>query len=797
MKYGAELSRRSVPEWRAYNLDYNEIKSVIKKATSPNAPPDAVDSVFDALYEQYEIIGLFVKSKTGEIDRRVAQCEKLVNAIAEQDSGEEEEEHALIAKDSRSKRKSRQSLVYRLRQETIRLSKDVQHLARFIGVQRTGFRKLLKKYKKWSSSTALSERFLPILEDPKSFTNQDFTSTVLELSLLNNVLRQAKLTNVTATPIPPLANERLCMFDCEMVTAVSNSAVFWVHPDNVVETKITLLHNLSLVSDVAPTTNPLQPSPSSANLAAYSGDGGGAAAANELTYTTYLDSKKFSSIQNNTDPGQLKSVRGAQTVLCSPVGGLRHFCIANLPPAHADMLLHSQFDALNAAIGDMDNLSKMAVAWVEKRHAIPIAKVESKRTRLRYTETANNSAADDSLPSSPNTVMDTPDIWATIDSNIKFTHEAAAQLDWPETPKDVVEFPHSVLEIRWKGLDKPTWVKDLESSHLVHPVKGFSLYAHSVAIYYPDALMALPKWLSLIEQGVDIRKTPKPPSTLKRNSSKSASLLSPNKAIPGQGILLNSASETETLLSGPDRSDYGSSSDEASRAANTAYDKPVVRYWNEFDDPEDGDPGIFVVIPSDESDEGLFDDDNVAYLLSLTERIASKVTAAKRKLLGWLGYKEPPRRTRGLSTIYEEPEEDDDDDGFEGYYQPRGKHHHHHHRDDEAAAYHHGDTPLYTTTTQQRNHILTVFYSICLFLSALMVSTLFGVILGEDMAGLNIGTYIFIIAGVAFALAISVLAMALFMMRSVIPGAWHQTLVFASFFAIVCAGVGELAWLFA
>lgn len=56
MKYGSELSRRSVPEWKSYNIDYNEIKQIIKKATSPHAPPNAVDSVYNALYEQYDLV---------------------------------------------------------------------------------------------------------------------------------------------------------------------------------------------------------------------------------------------------------------------------------------------------------------------------------------------------------------------------------------------------------------------------------------------------------------------------------------------------------------------------------------------------------------------------------------------------------------------------------------------------------------------------------------------------------------------------------------------------------------------
>jgi SPX domain protein involved in polyphosphate accumulation len=34
MKFGATLSRRSVPQWRTHDLDYDEIKHLIKAQTS-------------------------------------------------------------------------------------------------------------------------------------------------------------------------------------------------------------------------------------------------------------------------------------------------------------------------------------------------------------------------------------------------------------------------------------------------------------------------------------------------------------------------------------------------------------------------------------------------------------------------------------------------------------------------------------------------------------------------------------------------------------------------------------------
>lgn len=728
---------------------------------------------------------------------------------------------------SRSNKKIRQSLVLRLRQEIVQLTRDVQHLARFIGVQRTGFRKLLKKYKKWSHSSSLSEKFLPILEAPTSFTNQDFTSTFLELSLLYNVLRQAKLTSITVSPHVYPSNEKLCMFDCEMITAVSNAATFWIHPDNMVETKITLLRNLSLVSDSSTTLpsssshsnlvslnlssskNPVVPEQVSQGESSSGPDSQSAVI--DHTYITFLDnSRKFYSIQTNTDPGQIHSVYGTNTastpVLCSPVGGLRHFCIANLSSEQAELISKSQYEALGGTLKGMDNMSKVALSWVQKRQASPIAKMASQRTRFRYSERVNDLSAGSSA-SSPTSHMNSPDIWATLDTNIKLTKTGATDTQWPdEDPEDVTEFPHCVLEIRWKGLEKPLWLSELESSHLVYQVKGFSMYAHSVAHYYPNSLSVLPQWLTVINEQVDIRKAPKRRTLAKRGQSMSSiSINTPAPVAPG--ILLNnerqplirSASSKSLGKSHSGRQDYGSNTDSeyvsSDSMSSSKPDQPVVRYWNEFDDPEDGaEEGVFVVIPDEDLDDGLFNDHDVAFLVSLGESLFSKVNAVKTKIQHLFGYKPERRTRRGLATIYEDEEDDDDEDTeFEGFYSPRFKSHHGHIRDIDGSyfSYHSAQA-----AAEQRNSIIAVLYSICFFLSALMVCTLLGVLLGEDMNAISMGTYVFIVSGFFIALGISVLAMGLFFMRADMPPWWHQTIVFSTFFSIICFGVGGVAWLF-
>lgn len=59
MKYGTELQRRSVPQWKAHNIDYDEIKKLIKLATSPEAPSNVTDKLVDTLFEEYESVCIF------------------------------------------------------------------------------------------------------------------------------------------------------------------------------------------------------------------------------------------------------------------------------------------------------------------------------------------------------------------------------------------------------------------------------------------------------------------------------------------------------------------------------------------------------------------------------------------------------------------------------------------------------------------------------------------------------------------------------------------------------------------
>lgn len=356
-------------------------------------------------------------------------------------------------------------------------------------------------------------------------------------------------------------------------------------------------------------------------------------------------------------------------------------------------------------------------------------------------------------------------------------------------------------------MDKPAWLAELENSHLVYPVQGFSLYAHSVATFYAKALSQLPSWLSVLESESDIRRTPKRNhnnnSTNSSNNNNGGINITVNG--PASGILLNSynsSTEREPLLrnnsNGPRYTQDVVSDKQLPTSLET--NQPVVRYWNEFDDPEDGhDDGVFVIIPDDDDEQGgVFSDQNVATLVNLSDNFVKKAHKLKHKVAQIFGislsHSDADGDTdsydsydssddyyyyhnRGLPTIYEEDEEAD--------HGPDSRNKHRHHDDEEADLDYYSFPGVYPyqeySLAEQRDYILTVLYTLFISLALLIVVILFGFILGNDMTAVSSGMLAAIYSGLSISLLIGTLAIYLFSSRSTFPGPVHQSLVYLLF----------------
>lgn len=563
-------------------------------------------------------------------------------------------------------------------------------------------------------------------------------------------------------------NEALCKFDCQMVTAVSQSEVFWVHPDNVIQIKVALLRHLELVSDdsVSSISNPQS-----------------ATAEPSQSFAIYLDNaKKFNSIQTRSEPGQVRWVfspgsPNSTHVLCSPVGGLRHFCLASLSSSQFDFIRRAQFDSLSKEIAaEQHQLSKLALTWVKRRKAVPIANAAFSRSRFRYIDPNPSSKCGDQtgadlFSTSPTSSMDVSDLWATLDTNIELSKAGTKSGD-----QDKTQFPYALLEVRYKGMDKPDWLTELETSHLVYQVDGFSLYAHSVALFYSNALSRLPSWMELVEEGVDIRKTPKRQA---QTSLQSARTLPGLRTQPSLQNLQSTANERDQLLA-------------STGAGYGMENQPVVRYWNEFDDPEDGpDNGVFVIIPDeDEEQHGLFSDKNVMQLLQFSDNFMEKVYKVKDKFSQMVGLKREQDDTdddsiqeyRGLPTIYEEEEGYSSPDELEQYLD---------NRQGSDLSYYSSPSPV----SKQRDFILCSLYLLLYLLSAVTIFFLSNIIIDNDLSQFSVLVVASIVSGLLLALAFCLFAMYLFFMLSEPPNIIHQIAVYLAFFGIVSLAIGEIVWI--
>lgn len=179
MKFGQHLERESVPEWNLHNLDYNSLKHEIKVHTTrdqatamtiPGHKDEALTRFEQGLYmelcRQHERLQLFVCSKADEISRRLDHLSKNINRWVTKSHDENVPNDAL----------KYQRRYAKYERELLRCGGDIQALQRFVRVQCVAFRKILKKYKKWTGSTTLTARFAEtILADPQSFTRRDLS----------------------------------------------------------------------------------------------------------------------------------------------------------------------------------------------------------------------------------------------------------------------------------------------------------------------------------------------------------------------------------------------------------------------------------------------------------------------------------------------------------------------------------------------------------------------------------------------------------------------------------------------
>ncbi|KAK8186107.1 hypothetical protein BC567DRAFT_205420 [Phyllosticta citribraziliensis] len=653
------------------NIDYDDIKHLIKEHTTPGSGKalaipgqshhhdrEFEEQLFAVLAQEHRRIDLFVRSKSGEIERRLNHITKQIdqNVLREQAS----------ASDDRVSARRRQKYG-RIESDVLKAGEEIRSLARFVGAQRLGFAKLLKKYRKWTGSDSLGSRFKhQVLSQPGTFSQTDLSPLLNYWTDSLHAVRDAyqaaekrESPRIAVSDMDPsvkhladipkkihAAAESASEVDLDASLATlplgqsGARASYWVHPEQVVEIQVLILQTLRLFNGKA---RPLsRASPFETPKRRNSNERLDSLADNERTDdfgVLFLDdAERYARQRSATTVVETEETPGKPA---ARVLGRAHWnssgeasivitneddanagastCVAKMKRKHLPVFLHldrpfhsrtqsgletiSETDAQPDAAGSTSSSSPVddLRAWLQSHREVrPVAGYCSKRSRFVGLENDSEHGT-----------------WATLDTDVYMKPGLLPDLadsEWSQKVKsDSQPFPFAVLTVRTEGAQANNIVKALDHSHLTERVRGFSMEAHTIWTCCKPSLMQPPYWLPMLDR--DIRKLPeKVPRQHSRrgsavpidSSTSRQTSISNSSVTDGQTsrfITLNSESSATSYsdTDSPQKKHKKANPDAmrqfaAIQSAGGSANVNSQGYWNEYDDPEDGDDANAYVI---------------------------------------------------------------------------------------------------------------------------------------------------------------------------------------------------------
>jgi hypothetical protein len=496
------------------NIDYDYLKDLIKHQTTPGTnkavsiPGQGAsterafgDAFFKVLAEQHDRINLFVRSKSGEIERRLEHISKSLEQLrAKRDPASGRlpartvERYAKIDADVTRYARCFGCATHTPYLTQYRTGEEIRSLSRFQVTQRTGFIKILKKYKRWTKDRELSRVFKQeISSRPDSLFQLDLGYLLDQYIDVLGALRSAFDAVGTSTTNAENADGRSSAarvtsllqkgddldFDLALATiplgSKGNKATYWIHPDHIVELQVLLLQHMRLyISNARRNTSnrrmPDRRHSLATNIDPYFGNEDSAG------FVVLDHAEAFAIKQNAGTIGSTEEAQGsigikaAGQVRCCASGKASVVCTE--PDAHAQSpatvktakmerkklqsFLETTPDDVEVkrSASTMDNAVAVRQWLTDHKSTKPIAGAVSKRTR--FTGLHNTTAGG---------------IWATLDKDVSLKgtlHKDLAEDDWTSAARsEAIKFPHAILEVRREGNQAMSLIQTLDRSHLV------------------------------------------------------------------------------------------------------------------------------------------------------------------------------------------------------------------------------------------------------------------------------------------------------------------------------------------
>lgn len=488
-----------------------DLKDLIKTHTTPGAgtalsipgcgsPTERAfgTQFFAVLRAQHDRINLFVKSKSGEIERRLDYIGKQLAQIqARKGSGQSGLNGAAGGgRDAGGPLSARAIERYaKVDNDIAKAGEEIRNLSRFRAAQCTGFAKILKKYKRWTGDRALEQKFKKEVTSRKDSFYQADLGYLLDqyidvLGTLRAILEQSNTEGKDGKEGPPSSASRLhaatqgksvADFDVAMSAVPLGPrgamATYWVHPDHVVEVEILLLQQqMRVIRDTHHTNS------DRGNGRNYGRQNGN----EEDVGLIVLDNEgRFAQKQNTRTideetPGAIPA-RGDGNAWWMPsscatvvVGidtarrGAGEPLVASVKQKHLEAFLNRSSPSSSSertksspmtppqpdCKGAEDTLAGVKHWLAMEKDIKPIASICSKRTRFVGLHNGPMGG-----------------LWASIDRDIFMKDSLPQNLDRNdgrlEDPTGLSPFPHAVLEVRREGTQSAALINMLDRSHLV------------------------------------------------------------------------------------------------------------------------------------------------------------------------------------------------------------------------------------------------------------------------------------------------------------------------------------------
>ncbi|ABN68507.2 Phosphate metabolism transcription protein [Scheffersomyces stipitis CBS 6054] len=597
MLFGTKLDHELYDPWKQYYINYNHLKKLLKEGVilKNNWTDKDEQNFVSALDENLEKVYTFQHQKFDELNDQLNDLQ-----LQTETSGADFNVESFSSK-------------------LDRILDEAQELEHFQRINYTGFIKIVKKHDRLHSNYSVKP-LLNVRLKSLPFHSEDYSPLLYKVGTLFQFLRE----NYDVDQ----ALSKLSSFNDSGLNAEFQSFKFWIHPENLMEVKTTILRHLPVLIYNSENVSQIDDDDDD--------DEEEDEAINDQTINAlYFDNNHFE-LYNN----KLTKINNSSTLRIKWIGKL-----ADKPKI---VMEKKQFDSnSNFNVDDKITLKQKYINQFVINKELPskLKKINDESSlnhilgfinefnlqpilRTTYKRTAFQIPGDDKIR-------------IVIDTNLNFIREDSfdSQLpirdpsSWHRTDIDsntanpqqflrkgeYIKFPYSTMEIKIKksaakNFKKLNWINELiNSSNLIKEIPNFSKFIHGVASLFleDDKLDNIPLWFNELEN--DISSTshyvPKSKRTLQQqendiqnltdadNLSKFKSMILKNQSSSFQprsssfsgSMLLNINKDEEESIDhsvGPSSSHVQTIEEEAPQSGLTDDQS------SEFDDDDDDDlPG--------------------------------------------------------------------------------------------------------------------------------------------------------------------------------------------------------------